>query len=76
MRKYGLAILRKNYHKRFSFIVKLEKYIKYLDKYIKSHQRTSNFYYKIFGISKHCCKFFVRAYASTIQDIYSLRCLG
>ena len=76
MRKYGTAILKKNYHKRFSFIVKLEKYIKYLDEYIKSHQRIAIFIIKIFGISKHRCKFFVGAYASTIQDLYSLRCPG
>jgi membrane protein DedA with SNARE-associated domain len=49
MRKYGPAILRKNYHKRFSFIVKLEKYIKYLDEYIKNHQRTAIFITRFLG---------------------------
>lgn len=49
MRKYGIAILKKNYHKRFSFIVKLEKYIKYLDEYIKNHQRTAIFITRFLG---------------------------
>ena len=49
MRKYGTAILKKNYHKRFSFIVKLEKYIIYLDKYIKSHQRIAIFLSRFLG---------------------------
>ena len=49
MRKYGAAILKKNYHKRFSFIVKLEKYIKYLDEYIKGHQRMAIFITRFLG---------------------------
>jgi membrane-associated protein len=49
MRKYGAAIIKKNYHKRFSFIVKLEKYIKYLDEYIKRHQRIAIFLSRFLG---------------------------
>jgi membrane-associated protein len=49
MRKYGATILKKNYHKRFFFIVKLEKYIKYLDEYIKSHQRIAIFITRFLG---------------------------
>ena len=49
MRKYGPAILKKNYHKRFSFILKLERYIKYLDEYIKRHQRIAIFITRFLG---------------------------
>ena len=49
MRNYGRAIIAKNYHKRFSFVAKIWKYIDISEKYIKSHQRTTIFLTRFMG---------------------------
>lgn len=48
-RKYGRYILKKNYHKKFSFIVRLEDYIKFLEQHIKKHQALTIFLTRFLG---------------------------
>ncbi len=49
MRRYGRALIKKNYQHRFAFIVAMERYIAILDKYIKGHQRITIFISRFFG---------------------------
>jgi len=49
LRKFGQSILKKNYHKRFSFIVKLEKYVKSLENYIAKRQGLTILFSRFFG---------------------------
>ena len=49
MRKYGSVFLKRNYHKRFSFINKLGAYIKFLEEYIKKHEGLAIFLTRFVG---------------------------
>ena len=49
MRKYGSVFLKRNYHKRFSFINKLGTYIKFLEGYIKKHEGLAIFLTRFIG---------------------------
>jgi len=57
MRKYGRLILEKKYHKKFNFIVKFERHIKFLEKYINSHQRTTIFITRFLGVANAIVNF-------------------
>lgn len=47
MRKYGISIIKKNYHKKF--IAGLEYYVKFLERYINSHQGITIFITRFLG---------------------------
>lgn len=49
MRKYGQAILKKGYHKRISFIVRLESFILFLEKHVKKHEGLAIFLTRFVG---------------------------
>ena len=49
MRKYGSVFLKRNYHKRLSFINKLGAYIKFLEGYIKKHEGLAIFLTRFIG---------------------------
>ena len=49
MRKYVSVFLKRNYHKRFSFINKLGTYIKFLEGYIKKHEGLAIFLTRFIG---------------------------